>query len=162
MSAVAPPVSVSIKPPPAPALHPLFARLFSEFGFPSITPGTLDAFLGTAGRKLLVFLDDPDRLKESLDLAVITPELAREFAPRLAVGVLLPAAATAIAPKYGFRRWPALVVTDGAGYVGAVDGLRDWSEYLETIGQLLQAPVTRPPAIGIALRAAEGQNGHCQ
>ena len=101
------PASVSVKPPPAPELHPLFERLFREFGYANVTPDTLDVFLAAPGRKLLVFLDDPNRLKETLDLAVIAPELARAFAPHLSVGVLLPAAATAIAPKYGFRRWRA-------------------------------------------------------
>lgn len=157
------PASVSVKPPPAPELHPLFERLFREFGYANVTPDTLDVFLAAPGRKLLVFLDDPNRMKETLDLAVIAPELARAFAPHLSVGVLLPAAATAIAPKYGFRRWPALVVTDGAGYVGAVDGLRDWSEYLESLAQLMQAPVTRPPSVGIAVRVAgsDDHDAHC-
>jgi hydrogenase-1 operon protein HyaE len=157
------PSTVSIQPPAARELHALYERLFAEFGFANVTPDRLVEFLGTPGRKLLVFLDDPQRLKESLDLAVIAPELARVFAPHLTVGVLLPAAATAVAPKYGFRRWPALVVTDGAGYVGAVDGLRDWSDYVDTLGALMQAPVTRPPSIGVALRAADGGNdAHCR
>lgn len=157
------PATVAIKPPAAPEIHPLYARLFDAYGYAAVTPGSLDAFLAQPGRKLLVFLDDPNRLKESLDLAVIAPELARAFAARLTVGVLLPEAATSVAPKYGFRRWPAVVVTDGAGYVGAIDGLRDWSEYIEQLEQLMQAPVTRAPSIGIAVRAAGGDDHdtHC-
>ena len=59
---------------------------------------------------MLVFTEDPLRIRETLDLAVIVPELARSFAGRFRVGVLLPEAARALQPRYGFRRWPALVM----------------------------------------------------
>ncbi len=74
------------------------------------------------------------RYKETLDLAVIVPEIARAFAPRLAVGVLLPESARAVAPRYAFRRWPAFVMLADGRYVGAVDGLRNWDEYLDRSG----------------------------
>lgn len=139
--------------------HPLYARLADDFGFPLLTPDTLDAFLAPPGRKLLVFLDDPQRVRESLDLAVIAPELASEFAGRLQVGVLLAPGAVTVARRFGFRRWPALVVTDGAGYVGAIDGLRDWTDYVGELAALLQAPVARAPTVGIAVRA-DGTGDH--
>ena len=63
----------------------------------------------------------------------------------------MPDAARAIAVRYGFRRWPALVVLRDGGYVGAIDGLRNWDDYLGEVARLLAAPVTRPPSIGIAV-----------
>jgi hydrogenase-1 operon protein HyaE len=75
--------------------------------------------------------------------------------------VLLPEAARAIAVRYGFRRWPALVVLDGGGYVGAIDGLRNWDEYLNDIALLANAPVTRPPSVGIAVRGPGNATGDC-
>ena len=62
------------------------------------------------GHTLLLFLEDPVRYKETLDLAVIVPEIARAFPGRFAVGVLLPEAARALHPRFGFRRWPAFVL----------------------------------------------------
>jgi hydrogenase-1 operon protein HyaE len=50
------------------------------------------------------------------------------------------------------RRWPALLLLRAGGYVGAIEGLRDWDDYLASIGALLEAPVTRPPGIGVAVR----------
>ena len=71
---------------------------------------TSTPFDARAGHTLLLFIEDPVRYKETLDLAVIVPELARAFRGRFAVGVLLPEPRAAIAPRYGFRRWPAFVM----------------------------------------------------
>ncbi len=83
---------------------------------------------------MLVFTEDPVRYKETLDLAVIAPEVARAFAGQFRVGVLYPEAARKVAPRFGFARWPALVMVRDGAYVGAIDGLRNWDEYLEADG----------------------------
>ncbi len=163
MTAVATPAAAPAAAAPAAAAdHPLYARLSQEFGYPLLAADTVDAFLAAPGRKLLVFLDDPQRVRESLDLAVIAPELAAEFRGRLGVGVLLAASAVTVARRFGFRRWPALVVTDGAGYVGAIDGLRDWTDYVDELARLMEAPVTRAPTVGIPVQAdGAGHDQHC-
>jgi hydrogenase-1 operon protein HyaE len=51
------------------------------------------------------------------------------------------------------------MLADGK-YVGAIDGLRNWQEYLDELGALLAAPPTRAPSIGIAV-AGEGDGRHC-
>ncbi len=95
---------------------------------------------------------------------MIVPELAQAFAAgadrRFRVGVLLQAPARVIAKRYGFRRWPALVVLADGQYVGAIDGLREWKEYLDELGALLTAPPGRAPTIGIAVTAAGADDGH--
>jgi hydrogenase-1 operon protein HyaE len=140
--------------------YPLIDALFTRHGYAALHAGNVDAFLASAPLALLVFLEEPLRCKEALDLAVIVPEIARALQDRFTVGVLLPEAARALHPRYGFRRWPALVVLRDAQYVGAVDGLREWSEYLAEIGRLADARPTRPP-IAIkdsSARAAAGGN----
>ena len=140
--------------PDVATLHPLVASLFARHGYRAIDGGDIDAFVGAPGHALLVFLEDPLRVKETLDLAVIVPEIDRAFAGRFRVGVLLPEAARVLQPRYGFRRWPALVVLRDGAYVGAVDGLREWSEYVATMNALLVAPAVRPPTLGIAVAVA--------
>jgi hydrogenase-1 operon protein HyaE len=135
-------------------LHPLLARLSDGFGFRTLDAADVDTLAAGPGHVLLVFTEDPDRYRETLDLAVIVPELAREFSGRFAVAVLLPESARAIAPRYGFRRWPAVVLLRNGDYVGAIDGVRDWSEYRLELARLLEAPTSRPPTIGIAVKAA--------
>ena len=135
-------------------LHPLLARLSDGFGFRTLDAADFDTLASGTGHVLLVFTEDPERYRETLDLAVIVPELAREFSGRFAVAVLLPESARAIAPRYGFRRWPAMVLLRDGDYVGAIDGVRDWSEYRLELARLLEAPTSRPPTIGIAVKAA--------
>jgi hydrogenase-1 operon protein HyaE len=138
----------------AAALHPLVAQLFAKHRFAEVDAAGFDAFAGRAGHTLLLFTEDPLRIRETLDLAVIVPEIARAFAGRFAVGVLLPAAARQLHARYGFRRWPALVMLRDGRYAGAIDGLRNWDEYVQEIARLLDAPATRPPVIGIAVAVA--------
>jgi len=110
---------------------------------------------------MLVFTEDPVRYKETLDLAVIAPEVVRAFADRFRVGVLYPAAARKVAPRFGFARWPALVMLRDGAHVGAIDGLRNWDEYLAETQRLLDAEPTRPPSVGIAVRSAGGEAAGC-
>lgn len=137
-----------------PAIHPLIERLCATLAAPVLDAAGFDAWADAPGHALVVFTEDPALYRETLDVAVIVPELAHAFAGRFRTGVLLQAAARAIAPRYGFRRWPALVLLKDGRYVGAIDGLRDWQEYVDELDALLAAEPTRPPSIGIAVKAA--------
>ena len=128
-----------------PLAYPLIAQLFTRHGYTNITVDNFDAFTQRPARTLLMFLEDPVRYKETLDLAVIVPEIARAFAPRLA-------------PRYAFRRWPAFVMLADGHYVGAVDGLRNWDEYLSEVAVLLERAPARAPTIGIPVRGGEAAN----
>jgi hydrogenase-1 operon protein HyaE len=141
--------------------YPLIAQLFSKHHYTEVTPQNFTAWTYVPGRSLLLFLEDPIRFKETLDLAVIAPELARAFPGRFAIGVLLPEAAREIAVRYGFRRWPAFVVLADGKYVGAVDGLRNWDEYLTEMARLLDATPSRPPTLGIAVKSDGEAGGSC-
>jgi hydrogenase-1 operon protein HyaE len=136
-------------------LHPVIASLFAKHGYQSVDAGNIDAFADAPGLALLLFLEDPLRVRETLDLAVIVPEIVRTLADPLRVGVLLPEAARQLHARYGFRRWPAIVVLRDGDYLGAVDGLRAWNEYTGVVSALLAAPPARPPAIGIPVAAAK-------
>ena len=89
------------------------------------------------------------------------PEIAGAFGGRFRIGVLLPGAARTVAPRYGFRRWPALVMLRDGAHVGAIDGLRNWDEYLAETQRLLDSEPTRPPSVGIAVRSAGGEAPGC-
>lgn len=135
------------------ALHPLLERLIGLSAATVLDPDGFDAWAGEPGAALLVFTEDPAQYRETLDLAVIVPELIGALPGRFRTGVLLPAAARALAPRYGFRRWPALVLLKDGRHVGAVDGLRDWQVYLDELSRLLDSEPTRPLTVGIAVTA---------
>jgi len=148
-------IPMPLGPDADPMAHPLIAQLFTRHGFAEVTRENFAAWTQRTGRTLLLFLEDPARYKETLDIAVIVPQLAQAFAGRFAVGVLLPEAAREIAVRYGFRRWPAFVLLADGNYVGAVDGLRDWNEYRTEVARLLDAPPSRPPTVGIAVKGGD-------
>jgi hydrogenase-1 operon protein HyaE len=59
-----------------------------------------------------------------------------------------------LAARYGLVRWPAFVMLRDGEYLGAVDGIRDWDVYVEEISRLMMAAPSRPPSIGIPVKAA--------
>ena len=126
-----------------------------ETGAAVLTPETFDAWARQPGPAMVVFAEDPDRYKETLDLAVIVPELHATGGRHFRVGLLPPAASRAIAPRYGFARWPAFVMLRDGQYLGAVDGIRDWDVYTAELLRLLAAAPTRPPTVGIPVKAAD-------
>jgi hydrogenase-1 operon protein HyaE len=148
-------------PPELQSLHPLLARLVKETGATVLAADTFDAWAGNAGFAMVVFAEDPERFKETLDLAVIVPELHATCGQRFRVALLPPAAARAIAPRYGFARWPAFVMLRDGQYLGAVDGIRGWDVYTAELLRMLAASPTRPPGVGIPVAAASGPAASC-
>jgi hydrogenase-1 operon protein HyaE len=144
-----------------PLSYPLIAQLISKHRATLVTADNFEAFTGRPGRTMLVFLEDPVRYRETLDLAVIVPEVAHAFPGRFAVGVLLPKEARREAVRYGFRRWPAVVMLADGKYVGAIDGLRNWDEYINETDALLAAGPTRAPSVGIAVSGGAPAGGDC-
>jgi hydrogenase-1 operon protein HyaE len=151
---------MSALPLAAAAIHPLVDRMITAHGFVHVDADTVEAFVAAPGHALIVFTEDPDRYRETLDLAVIAPEVARAFAGQFRAAVLLPADARKVAPRYGFARWPALVVLRDGQYIGAIDGLRNWDEYIVEMQRLLAAEPSRAPSIGIAVKSS-APSGHC-
>ncbi len=133
------------------ALHPLLDRLVRETGAAVLDADGVEPWAGQDGVAMLVFAEDPQRYKEVLDLAVIVPELHAAAQRAFRVGLLHPEAARALAPRYGFARWPAFVMLRDGRYLGAVDGIRDWDVYVAELQRLLAAEPSRPPGVGIAV-----------
>ncbi len=135
-------------------LHPLLQRLVRETAAAVPTPTDFDAWAAAPGLAMVVFAEDPERYKETLDIAVVVPELHAAANRAFRVALLAPAAARALAPRYGFARWPAFVMLRDGQYLGAVDGIRDWDVYLAELQRLLTAAPSRPPTVGIPVMAA--------
>ena len=138
----------------APALHPLLTRLVAETGAAVLDASSFDAWAAQPGAAMVVFAEDPDRYKETLDLAVIVPELFAAAPGQFRVALLPAAASRALAPRFAFARWPAFVMLRDGQYLGAVDGVRDWDDYVAELARLLRAEPSRPPTVGIPVRSA--------
>ena len=68
------------------AVHPLFARLREEAGFAEFSGATLEAMLEAPGLKMVLFAEDPNLRRETLDIAVIGPELRKALGAAVASG----------------------------------------------------------------------------
>jgi hydrogenase-1 operon protein HyaE len=138
-----------------PGLHPLFARMVAETGAAVLhDAAAFDDWAARPGAAMVVFAEDPERFKETLDLAVIVPELHAAARAAFRVALLPPTASRLLAPRFGFARWPAFVMLRDGHYLGAVDGIRDWDVYVAELQRLLAAAPSRPPSVGIAVRVA--------
>jgi hydrogenase-1 operon protein HyaE len=135
-------------------MHPLLARLFARSDCVALDESSLEGFVREPGETLLFFAADPQRVRETLDLAVILPELTSALSRPVRVGLLAPDVAQRHAARYALARFPALVLLRGAGYLGAIEGLRDWAEYLRLAEALLAAPARPLPAKVIAVSAS--------
>lgn len=133
---------------------PLIAALSSQHGLPEVDETSIEAFLapaaGEAPHCLLFFTGDPATRAETLDVAVVMPEVLAAFQRRLRGAVVTRAAEAALSPRFRVAVQPSLVVTRGADPIVVLPKIRDWSEYMEKIEAALapDAPVlpaeTRP------------------
>lgn len=123
----------------------LIDRLSQQLGYPRVNPQNLDAVLGRAENTVLFFSGDPATVPEAADVAVVLPELVRQFDGRLGAAVVEREHERALQGLYGVEIWPTLVFLRGRDYLGAITRIRDWSEYLQRIQDFLDAgPVPAP------------------
>ena len=99
------------------AVHPLFARLREEAGFAEFSGATLETMLEAPGLKMVLFAEDPNLRRETLDIAVIGPELRKALGAAVASG------------------WYT-AVSEGAEYLGAAEGLMGWDEYIQALVEI--------------------------
>lgn len=130
--------------------HSIFKRLFEQEGFTLLNSAQVTDFLAAPGLKMLVFADDPNERKTTLDMAVIAPELKKAFK-----GTLTETAwtdfkeARSLAARWGLRSLPAVAIFLDANFLGAVQGLKPWDEYCRLLSEIVRQdkPAVRTIAI---------------
>lgn len=111
------------------------------------------------GLTALLLTDDPQRNLEVLDACVILPEALKPLGDEVARWVAGPDFAPALMQQYGVARAPAVVFLRDGQYLGALNGIRDWSEYQQELARLLAGPA-QPRPIGILVRS-QNSTGAC-
>jgi hydrogenase-1 operon protein HyaE len=134
---------------------PPLAALISSHRLPLLKARDLEFFLQPGRHHLLFFAGDPIRYPEALDVAVVLPELLRSFRGCLDAALVAPEAECELHAHFGCTRWPALVLLRGDAYVGSIERMRDWDEYLTELRRLLDAAPRHPPGVGVPI-AVEG------
>ncbi|MEZ6002810.1 MAG: hydrogenase-1 expression HyaE [Planctomycetota bacterium] len=95
---------------------------------------------------VLMIPGDWKRHIESNDVAIILPELVKAFEGRLAGAVVDSASERDIQAQYRFARFPALVFLRRGEYLGVIEKVLDWQDYLCEISEILEREPRNPPA----------------
>lgn len=127
-------------------LHPMLARLVKLTDADVVSAEGYDLWTRRSGHAMVVFTKDPDRFNVMLDLATVVPVLQATAGGGLRIGLLPPAASSAIATRYRFIHWPVFVMLRDGQVLGVVEGLRDWEAYTVELLRLLGAAPGGNPA----------------
>jgi hydrogenase-1 operon protein HyaE len=138
----------------------LLDKLVAKHGIPELDQPGFQTFMDASGNGVALLTDEPDTAPESWDMAVIFPELLAALGSNMRAAVLRQEHARALQTRFGLGRLPALLFVRDGGYVGTIEGLRDWSELVEECAAMLQKPVSRAPSIGIAVSAVSSSSCH--
>ncbi|MEQ3652440.1 MAG: hypothetical protein ABNH21_09965 [Glaciecola sp.] len=117
---------------------PLINRLIDELDYPKITEANHSEFVNDTKTSVLFFAGNPERFPESLDVAIVLPELLASFS-QLKAGVVLEEDEAPLKRRYAFSIYPALVFVREGVVLGSICKVQDWQEYLIQINTLLQA-----------------------
>ena len=91
------------------------------------------------------FAGDAERLAESNDVAVILPELTRALQGQVKAFVVDRDSERELQRRYRFNRFPSLVFLREGDYLGVIQGVRDWTDYLTEISDILSRDPSDPP-----------------
>lgn len=138
----------------------LLERLRAQSKITLLDENSLDAFVASEGDGMVMFTQEPDQQPETWDVAVILPEVLKLTGDRLRAGIISPDLARKEKARYGITRWPSLVFVRDGEYVGVIDGMRNWDEYLREISAMLEKPAGRAPTLGIPVMPA-GESHAC-
>lgn len=132
----------------------LLARLVKHPGLVSLNETSLEAFTAGPGPALLFLPEDPERVPESWDVAAVLPDLLQQLPEPCRAGAVAPELGRPLHARYGCQRWPALVFLRDGAWLGTIEGMRDWAEFLAEARRILARPGRRPP-LNIAIAGAE-------
>jgi hydrogenase-1 operon protein HyaE len=138
------------------SFNKLLERLRAQSKIVLLDSEGLESFVMAGGDGMVLFTQEPDQQPETWDVAVILPEVLKLTGDRLRAAVISPELARLEKARFGITRWPALVFVRDGGYVGAIEGMRNWEEYTREIAAMLDKPVGRAPSVGIPVMAVGG------
>ena len=134
---------------------PLIQQMMERHGYPLLDAAGVDEFAAAHEEVVLFFTEDPDRFPESNDVAMILPELVKEYGHRFAAAVIDREAQRPLQARFGFTEWPTLVFLREGRYLGHVSRVQNWVDYIVQINAILQSrPMEKAPGFGIPVVGA--------
>lgn len=123
------------------ALHPLLARLEAEFGWPRLhSLHDVAEFTARPGLHCLFVPGDPARNLETVDAAVILPELRMAFQNAFDCAVVGDAIEATVRETHRALKTPGFLFFRDASYLGSIEKIRDWNDYIARTSHILSLP----------------------
>jgi hydrogenase-1 operon protein HyaE len=131
----------------------LIDQLIQKYQLIDLNESGFEAFLDSSGNSVVLLTEEPDKVPESWDLAVIFPSLLMKNPIQPLAAISRPDHARSLLIRFGVQRMPALLFLRDGAYVGVIEGLRDWNELVGEYDAMLLKPVSRARSIGVAVTA---------
>lgn len=124
--------------PGSQAVHPLVARLETEFGWPRLRSlSDVAEFTGRPGAHCLFVPGDAARNLETGDAAVILPELRMAFQRAFDCAVVDDAIEARLRESCRALKTPGFLFFHEGRYLGAIEKIRDWDDYITRTAHIL-------------------------
>ncbi|MCF6253519.1 MAG: hydrogenase-1 expression HyaE [Thiomicrorhabdus sp.] len=129
----------------------LIQQITEQQNYPVLNSDNYDSFVKEQEYSVIFFAGDPKRYPETNDVVIVLPELEKAFQGQFTVAVVDENSERALAKKYGFTMWPALVFLKKGAYLDVLTRIQDWSDYMNEIPIILEKQPNYAPSIGISV-----------
>ena len=128
-----------------PKFSPLLESIIEQNGYDVIDHEHLDEFAQSRSHVVLFFAGDAERLAESNDVAVVLPELDKAFAGTITPVIVARESERELQRRYRFNAFPSLVFLRRGEYLGVIQRIQDWADYIRDIRTILSSETSEPP-----------------
>ena len=125
---------------------PLMETIIERENLPVVSADTLDDFARGNGDTILFVGGDWKRHVEVNDVAVILPELIKASNGLLKAAVLERGSERAIQTRFRFSKFPSLIFLRDGEYLGVIQKVLDWQDYITEINGILAGEPVPAPA----------------
>jgi len=133
---------------------PLIEAMIEQYGYPVLTSETIDDYIQSQAECVLFFTENPTRFPESDDVAMILPELVKEYGNRFNAAVIAQESQRQLQARYAFKEWPTLVFLRNGEYLGAISRVQDWNDYILKINDFIRSEPKKVLGIGVPVETA--------
>lgn len=116
---------------------PLIESIIERENLPVVTSETLGDFAQGNGDTILFVTGDWSRHVEVNDVAVILPEILKASNGALKAAVLGRDSERKIQTTYRFSKFPSLIFLRDGEYLGTIQKVLDWQDYITEINTIL-------------------------
>lgn len=124
---------------------PLLQSIVDREGYSVVTHETLDQLAQSHEHVMLFFAGDAARLAESNDVAVVLPELDKALGGTVKPLIVARDSERELQRRYLFNAFPALVFLRRGDYLGVLQGILDWADYMTQVPEILAREPSDPP-----------------